>query len=47
VVVMTPHPGKVSGVVDVDLPRPRDIGQMQEQRFTDLMFKVRGILGHG
>lgn len=47
VVVMTPRPGKVSGVVDVDLPRPRDIGQMQEQRFTDLMFKVRGILGHG
>jgi len=47
VVVMTSRPGKVSGVVDVDLPRPRDIGQMQEQRFTELMFKVRGILGHG
>jgi len=47
VVVMTPRPGKVSGVVDVDLPRPREISQMQQQNFTDLMFKVRGILSHG
>ena len=47
VVVMTPRPGKVSGVVDVDLPRPRAIDQMQSQTFTDLIFKVRGILGHG
>jgi NitT/TauT family transport system ATP-binding protein len=47
VVVMTPRPGKVSGVVEVDLPRPRSIDQMQSQTFTDLIFKVRGILGHG
>lgn len=47
VVVMTPRPGKVSGVIDIDLPRPRVIDQMQSQNFTDLMFTVRGILGHG
>jgi NitT/TauT family transport system ATP-binding protein len=47
VVVMTPRPGKVSGVIDVELPRPRTIDQMQSQTFTDLIFKVRGILGHG
>jgi NitT/TauT family transport system ATP-binding protein len=47
VVVMTPRPGKVSGVIDIELPRPRVIDQMQSQNFTDLMFEVRGILGHG
>ncbi len=47
VVVMTPRPGKVSGVVDIDLPRPREIGLMQQQGFADLIFEVRGILGHG
>ena len=47
VVVMTPRPGKVSGIVDVDLPRPREIDTMQLPAFTDLLFKVRGILGHG
>ena len=38
VVVMTPRPGKVSGVVDIDLPRPREIDLMQQQAFTDLIF---------
>jgi NitT/TauT family transport system ATP-binding protein len=47
VVVMTPRPGKVSGIVEVDLPRPRTIDTMQLPTFTDLLFKVRGILGHG
>ncbi|WP_210215569.1 ABC transporter ATP-binding protein [Mongoliimonas terrestris] len=46
VVVMTPRPGKVSGIVDIDLERPRTIGTMQKQSFSDLIFKVRGILGN-
>jgi NitT/TauT family transport system ATP-binding protein len=45
VVVMSPRPGRVSGVIDVDLPRPRSIGSMQEKRFTDLVFEVRETLG--
>jgi len=47
VVVMTPRPGKVSGIVDVGLPRPRAIAQMQQQGFADLIFEVRGLLGQG
>ena len=46
VVVMTPRPGKVSGIVDIDLERPRTIDTMQKQSFSDLIFKVRDILGN-
>ena len=45
VVVMTPRPGKVSGIVDIPLPRPRDIDVMQDPLFTDLVFQIRSILG--
>jgi NitT/TauT family transport system ATP-binding protein len=49
VVVMTPRPGKVSGIVPVNLPRPREIDTMQLPRFTEILFEVRRILGgsHG
>ena len=49
VVVMTPRPGKVAGIVDIPLPHPREIAVMQDRRFTDLVFEIRGILGrsHG
>ena len=45
VVVMTPRPGKVSGVVDVTLPRPREIDTMKDPAFADLIFEVRNLLG--
>jgi NitT/TauT family transport system ATP-binding protein len=45
VVVMTPRPGQVSGIVDVDLPRPRRIDMMHDARFADLNFEVRRLLG--
>lgn len=47
VVVMTPRPGKIAGVVDIDLPRPREIEVMQDPKFTDLVFEIRSILGRG
>ena len=47
VVVMTPRPGKVSGVVTIDLPRPRTIETMQDPVFTRQVFEVRQILGQG
>jgi NitT/TauT family transport system ATP-binding protein len=45
VVVMTPRPGKVSGIVDVTLPRPREIETMKDPAFADLIFEVRNLLG--
>ncbi len=45
VVVMSPRPGRVAGIVDVGLPRPRHIDQQRDQEFSDLAFEVRGLLG--
>jgi NitT/TauT family transport system ATP-binding protein len=45
VVVMSPRPGRISGIVDVELPRPRTIESMHERAFTDLAFEVRAVLG--
>jgi NitT/TauT family transport system ATP-binding protein len=45
VVVMTPRPGKVAGIIDVPLARPRQIEAMQDPSFTDLVFEIRSILG--
>jgi NitT/TauT family transport system ATP-binding protein len=45
VVVMTPRPGQVAGVVDVRLDRPRQISIMHDAAFSDLVFEVRRTLG--
>jgi NitT/TauT family transport system ATP-binding protein len=41
VVVLSPHPGRVSAVVDIDLPRPRAISVKNSPEFNELMKKVR------
>ena len=45
VVVMTPRPGEVARVLEVDLPRPRRLEVMKNQRFADLVFEIRELLG--
>ena len=41
VVVLSPHPGRVSAIVDVDLPRPRSLSVKDTPEFTALVSKVR------
>ncbi|WP_099206186.1 ABC transporter ATP-binding protein [Scatolibacter rhodanostii] len=41
VVVLSPHPGRVSAVVDIDLPRPRTLDIKNEAEFGALVAKVR------
>ncbi len=41
VVVLSPHPGRVSAVVDIDLERPRDLSLKDTAEFTKLVAKVR------
>jgi NitT/TauT family transport system ATP-binding protein len=44
VAVMTPRPGRIAAVVDVDLPRERTEATRQSPRFFELITEVRGHL---
>jgi len=44
VVVMSPRPGRVAGVVDIDLPQPRGVRTREEPRFFELVTEVREML---
>ncbi len=44
IVVMTPRPGKIERVIDVDLPYPRDESVRQSRRFFELTTEVRDAL---
>lgn len=41
VVVLSPHPGRISAVVNIDLPRPRDNGIRETQAFYEHVSKIR------
>lgn len=41
VVVLSPHPGRVSAVIDIDLPRPRNMESKQTAEFYDYITKIR------
>jgi NitT/TauT family transport system ATP-binding protein len=41
---MTPRPGKIERIVDVDLPRPRTSMVREDARFFRLIGEVRACL---
>ena len=47
VVVMTPRPGRIAGVVKIDLPRPREIDQEYDDRFKEAAREIRRLIQHG
>jgi NitT/TauT family transport system ATP-binding protein len=44
VVVMSPRPGRIAKVIDVDLPRPRDEETRESERYFELVTEVREAL---
>lgn len=47
VCVLSPHPGRLSAVVEIDLPRPRTLEMKETQRFNELVTKVRNSFEGG
>jgi NitT/TauT family transport system ATP-binding protein len=47
VVVMSARPGRITRVVDVDLPRPRDVETRESRRYFELVTEVREALRAG
>jgi NitT/TauT family transport system ATP-binding protein len=45
VVVMTPRPGRIARVVDIDLPRPRQREHLMLPHFSEKVFEIRELLG--
>jgi NitT/TauT family transport system ATP-binding protein len=44
VVVMSPRPGRIAGIVDIDLPTPRSAETRDSPRFFELVTEVRELL---
>jgi NitT/TauT family transport system ATP-binding protein len=48
VMVMTPRPGQIAEVIDIDLPRPRTLSLKDSSEFTRYTSKVRSLfMEHG
>jgi len=45
VVVMSPRPGRISRILDVDFPRPRDLKTMALPRFGEICDEIRTVFG--
>ncbi len=44
VVVMSPRPGRIAGLVEIDLPNPRTVETREAPRFFELVTEVRELL---
>ena len=47
VVVMSPRPGRIQGIVDIDLPQPRTQATREQTRYAELIREVRRLLRIG
>lgn len=45
VFVMTPRPGRLEAIVEIDLPRPRSRDVLHHPRFGELALEIRRIFG--
>lgn len=41
VVVLSPHPGRISDVIDINIPRPRTLAIKNTSEFNDYVVKIR------
>lgn len=43
VVVFSPRPGRIAGIVDVDLPHPRDLGSARYGEIKNQLYELLGV----
>ena len=43
VIVMSPSPGRILKIIEVDLPRPRDLSVRETPQFGTYAREIRGI----
>jgi NitT/TauT family transport system ATP-binding protein len=43
VIVMTPRPGRIRDIIDIDLPRPRDLDVREQPAFTEVLHRVNHL----
>jgi NitT/TauT family transport system ATP-binding protein len=41
---MSPRPGRIAGIVPIDIPVPRTVDTREEPRFFELVTEVRELL---
>jgi len=46
-VVLSPRPARITGIVDIDLPQPRNTDTREQERFFELVTEVRELLRTG
>lgn len=47
IVVMTPRPGRIHSVIEVDLPRPRNVEVVDSQEYSEIVRDVKSKLREG
>jgi len=47
VLVMTPRPGQIGDLFDVEIPRPRALDVMNTEKFGGYVRRIRGVLNAG
>jgi NitT/TauT family transport system ATP-binding protein len=47
IVVMTPRPGRLARIFDVDLPRPRTVAMTFDPSFIELVHEIKGVVERG
>ena len=47
VVVMSARPGRITDIIEIDLPRPRDVDTREQRRYFELVTEVREALRRG
>jgi NitT/TauT family transport system ATP-binding protein len=45
VVVMTPRPGKIAKIVEIDIAKPRDVSVRGTKKFYDYSSEIRRVIG--